>query len=243
MRAIFAVGDSRSAAKYLAGQWALISYAYWGTSWLDNLDTALAVFAGLVIDCGAFTIWQRELKGEAKPGAINVETYARFLLEEAPPHEWALSFDVIGNGPASMRQHLQLMGLLGEKRNIVPVYHEGDSLDLLDAYIATSDLVALGRTDGRRSERKTFEFYDAVFNRHPNGVFHALGNSSPTTIEPYPFASFDSTGWQRNAAYSNALPWPYNRVSKDLRIRAHIEAITTIAHRPIRQLSLGLGAA
>ena len=240
MRAIFAVGDARSAARYLTGEWALISFAYWGTSWLRGIEDALVSFAGLVVDSGAFTIWNRELTGKAQPGALTVETYARWLLEEAPPHECALSFDVIGDGEASLRQHLSLLRLVGDRRNIVPIYHEGDDPCLLDTYVASSGLVALGRTEGRRSERKTLDFYDFCFNRYPEGKFWGLGNSSPKTLEPYPFDRFDSTGWQRNAAYSEALGWPWNRTSKDLRIRAHVEAIKTITHRPSRQLSLSL---
>lgn len=237
MRAIFAVGDARSAAKYLPGRWALISYAYWGTSWLEGIEKVASTFAGLVIDSGAFTIWNREQSGKAPPGGITVESYAEFLTKEAPQHAWALSLDVIGNAEASMAQFARLRALL-PSRNIVPIYHEGDPIEHLDAYCAASDLVALGRIEGRRSERKSLEFYDTVFNHCPGGKFHALGNASPATLELYPFDSFDSTTWQRNAAYSNALGWPYNRCSKDTRIQAFLEATETIAYRPARQLSL-----
>lgn len=238
MKPIFAIGDAPTAGRYLVRQWGLISYAYWGTSWLRGIDKVLPQLTGLVLDSGAFTIWQRELRGQAPPGGLNVETYARWLVEVAPSHNWALSLDVIGNGRASMAQYQQLRALVGNKSNLVPVWHEGDDLDLLDSYVASAPLVALGRTDGRRNKRKSFEFYDEAFNRFPEGKFHALGNSDPETLEPYPFESFDSTGWQRNAIYSEKHGWPWNRASKDTRIKAYVEAVCTISHRPAKQLSL-----
>jgi len=64
-------------------------------------------------------------------------------------------------------------------------------------------------------------------------VFHALGNADPRQLEHYPMASFDSTGWQRDAGYSASKPWPLNRVPADLRMQCYIEATETIAHRPL----------
>jgi len=91
---------------------------------------------------------------------------------------------------------------------------------------------------GKAGVKKTFAFYDEVFNRYPSGKFHALGNANPLTLEPYPFTSFDSTGWQRDAGYSNDVGWPYNRCTRTTRMLAYIEATTTIEHRPPRQLGL-----
>lgn len=250
MRAIFAIGDIASARKFLKGRHALMSFAYWGTSWLKGIEKYAHEFASLVIDSGAFTIWNREQSGKTPSGVITLETYADFLKWEAPPHEWALSLDVIGNAQASLDQYIALVELMKQprevdgqivlppERKIVPIYHEGDPLEHLDTYVAMSDIVAIGRIEGRRSKLRTFEFYDLVFNRYPNIRAHALGNSSPDTLEPYPFEFFDSTGWQRHSAYSNALGWPYNRCSKETRIVAHIEAIETISYNPPKQLSL-----
>lgn len=237
MIAIYSIGDAPSAGRYLEGRWGLISFAYWGTSWLRGIEKVLPKLGNLVVDSGAFTIWNGERTGKLEPGRLSLESYARWLSEEAPPHAMALSFDVIGDGRASMLNHQRLCQLL-PGRNLVPIWHEGDDLDLLDSYVASSEVVALGRIEGRRSKPKALEFYDAAFNRHPDARFWALGNSTAETLEPYPFYCFDATGWQRNAAYSEKHGWPWNRCSKDTRIRAHVEAISTIAHRPDRQLGL-----
>ena len=252
MRPIFAIGDLATARKFLRAKHVLMSFAYWGTTWLRDMDKHAHEFASLVIDCGAFTTWNREQSGKAPQGVITLETYADFLKWEAPAHEWALSLDVIGNAQASLDQYIALVELMRQpreeggailmppERKIVPIYHEGDPIEHLDAYCSMADIVAVGRIEGRRSKTSSFEFYDLIFNRFPDRLFHALGNSSPETLEPYPFAFFDSTGWQRNAGYSNALGWPYNRCSRETRIVAHIEAIETISYKPTGQLTLKL---
>lgn len=228
MKSYFAVGDSHTAIKFLAGHRMLISFAYVGSSFLPVLAVGQIAKAasGLMIDSGAFTAWRK-----GKP--IDLEAYEAWLAK-APPHEAAIGLDVIGDASASMTNWQRLRKTYP---SIVPVWHEGDPIEHLDEYAARAPLVALGRIEGRRNEMKTLEFYDAAFNRHEHR-YHALGNANPVQLEPYPFDSFDSTGWQRDAAYSNAAKWPYNRCAKDTRLRAYIEATETISFRPAKQLTL-----
>lgn len=229
MKAYFAVGDSHTAIKFLAGHRMLISFAYVGTSFLPALAVGPIATAasGLMIDSGAFTAWRK-----GKP--IELEAYEAWL-STAPAHDAAIGLDVIGDAGASMVNWQRLRKSFPA---IVPVWHEGDPIEHLDEYVAGSPLVALGRIEGRRNEQKTLEFYDAAFNRHEHR-YHALGNANPVQLEPYPFDSFDSTGWQRDAAYSNSARWPYNRCLKETRLRAYVEATETIEHRPPKQMSLG----
>jgi hypothetical protein len=230
MKAYFAVGDGRTAQRLLSGHRALMSFAYIGTSWLP-LKEAIAVAAvatGVMLDSGAFTAWK-----QGRP--ISLGAYADWLTEDHFPRDHALSLDVIGDADASMRNFRQLSELV---TGIVPVWHEGDPLEHLDEYVARSPLVALGRLAARASEQKTLEFYDAAFNRHEAHRFHALGNGRPTTLERYPFDSFDATSWQRDAAYSNAARWPFNRCTKETRMRAHIEATETMEFVPSKQMHL-----
>lgn len=229
MKAYFAVGDSHTALKFLAGHRMLISFAYVGTTFLPAKAVAEIASAstGLMIDSGAFTAWRKR-----KP--IDLDAYVAFLAK-APTHDAALTLDVIGDADASMANWQTLRrSILG---NVIPVWHEGDPIEHLDEYVAGSALVALGRIDGRRSEQKTWEFYDVAFNRHEH-AYHALGNANPVQLEPYPFESFDSTGWQRDAVYSNAARWPFNRCAKETRLRAYIEATETIEHRLPKQTTI-----
>lgn len=226
MISYFAAGDGRSALKHLGGLHVLVSFAYVGTSWLtaSEFSELGSRCAGMMIDSGAFTIWR-------KGGTIELESYLSWL-STVPRFDWAIGLDVIGDAEASVRNYDAARKI---EPRIVPVWHEGDPVEHLDHYVHHAGLVGLGRIAGRRSEPKSFEFYDEAFNAHPGAKYHALGNANPATLEPYPFASFDSTGWQRDAAYSNAAKWPLNRCSKDTRIRAYIEATLSIEHRPPKQ--------
>ena len=229
MKAYFAVGDSHTALKFLDGHRMLISFAYVGSSFLPmkSVPDIARAASGLMIDSGAFTAWR---KGKS----IDLNAYVDFLRDQQL-YDSALTLDVIGDADASMANWSCLHGSFPA---IVPVWHEGDPVEHIDEYVAHSPLVALGRIAGRRSLQKTLEFYDAAFNRHEH-AYHALGNADPNQLEAYPFESLDSTGWQRDAAYSNSKGWPFNRCTKETRLRAYIEATETIEYRPPKQTTLG----
>ena len=234
----FVVGWTvKAAVKILAGHGVLISYALVddGQVTLDQLRSFVSAGCELVFDNGEFSRWKTGRKTDG-PKFYN---WLRSLDGEGIPWKWAVALDVIGDANGT-RENWR--GVLSDHSDIsqklVPVFHEGDPWDLLDEYDPTNRLVALGRIEGRKSKYKTFDWYDHAFNRHPTMVAHALGNASPDTLEPYPFASFDATSWDRSAAYSHALGWPFNRCSRELRMRAYVEAAETIEYRPSKQLGL-----
>lgn len=227
----------RLALDLLAGRGVLVSYALVEEGRVKLADLVAFSNAGcdLVFDNGEFSRWK---SGRPTDGPAYY-AWLRALDAAGVRWRWAVALDVIGdaegtraNWRASQRDYADLLPRL------VPVFHEGDPWGLLDEYEPQSRLVALGRTEGRESKRKTFEWYDGCFNRHPEMRPHALGNASPETLEPYPFASFDASSWERNAAYSNAHGWPFNRCSKRLRMQAYIEAAETLEYRPAKQLGL-----
>lgn len=253
MKPIFAVGDPHTATRLLAGHSILVSHAYLGDKptadvpnpkrkpdeWIPwaNLIALLAVASEAWCDSGAFTYWQRALKG--KPGlAVTVETWAAFIVENFHFFAFFVALDVIGDARATLRNWVRLLELVPPEMHgkLVPVWHEGDPAEHLDAYDPGARIVGLGRTDGRQGGAKgralTFAFYDAAFNAYPDGAYHLLGNCNPETIEPYPARSFDATTWQRDSAYARSHGWPWGRVSKETRMRAYIEAICGIEHRP-----------
>lgn len=229
------------ALRLLAGRGVLVSYALIeeGRITTSHLRALAAAGCDLVFDNGEFTRWKsgRPTNGPA------FYAWLRSLDEAGIPWRWAIALDVIGdahgtrtNWRRALREYPDL------SPRLVPAFHEGDPWDLLDEYAPTERLVALGRTEGRKSKARTFEWYDDAFNRYPDMRPHALGNASPETLEPYPFASFDASSWERNAAYSNAHGWPFNRCTKETRMRAYIEAAETIEYRPPKQLGLRLVA-
>ena len=238
IRPFFVVGWTvKLALRLLAGKGVLVSYALIEDGRITTADLRAFCAAGcdLIFDNGEFSRWK---SGRPTNGPAYYD-WLRGLDGEGVRWLWAAALDVIGdaegtraNWREAQREHADLLPRL------VPVFHEGDPWDLLTEYEPERRLVALGRTEGRASKRATFTWYDEAFNRHPEMRPHALGNASPETLEVYPFASFDATSWERNAAYSNAHGWPFNRCSKELRMRAYIEAAETMRHVPARQLGL-----
>jgi hypothetical protein len=234
VNAYFAIGDASTAARMLAGRRVLFSFAYVGSRWLqpERLAECCAAAQSVRIDSGGFTAWK-----QGRP--IALEDYVAWLQNEAPAFEQAFALDAVGDHHETRRRYRALLELAPSLASrVIPIWHEGAPFEYLDEYVAHAPVVGLGRIAGRSSEQKTLAFYDETFNRHPDGKFHALGNADPKTLEPYPFESFDATSWQRDAAYSNAARWPFNRCTKETRMRAYIEATETIEYRPPKQMAI-----
>ncbi len=227
------------ALRMLAGRCVLVSYdlIVQGRVKIHHLLALVAAGCELVFDSGAFQAWKLGRPMDA-PAYV---AFLRGLAERGITWRWAVATDVIGDAEGTRRNWRALLREAPDLApKMVPVFHEGDPWDLLEEYEPESRLVGLGRTKGRNSKRATLEWYDACFNRHPAMRPHALGNASPDTVPLYQFRSFDASTWERDAAYSNALGFPYGRVSKETRMRAYIEAFDTFEYRPAKQLSLCL---
>jgi len=240
IRPYFVVGWTVNCAlRVLAGHGVLVSYALVeeGRITLAMLRAFGAAGCELVLDNGEFSRW----KSGRPTNEDGFYDFLRRLDAEGIPWRWAVALDVIGDAEGTRERWRRVLANHRDLApRLVPVFHEGDPWNLLDEYEPEARLVAMGRVEGRKSKGATFDWYDAAFNRHPAMRPHALGNASPETLEPYPFASFDASSWERNAAYSNSHGWPFNRCSRDLRMRAYVEAAETIEHRPAKQLGLAL---
>lgn len=192
----------------------------------------------LVFDSGAFQAWTKGV-------AMDVPAYVNFLRSldaEGIPWLWGAAPDVIGDESATRKGWESLQSTAPDLcGKIVPVFHEGDSMSLLDSYEPGRRLIGLGRTDGRKSKKASLAFYDDCFNRHPDLEAHALGNAAPELLSPFPIKSFDACTWERGAAYSNALPFPYNLCSRESRMKCYVEGFDSIWHAPPEQLSLRFG--
>lgn len=244
MIAYFAVGAGSVAVRLLEGRAALVSFASIGSFVsLNHLDSLRAKCSKMFLDSGAFSAW-------TKGTPIDIARYIAFVHERGSMFDVIASLDeipAIGQcAPAADRSLANWRAMRDSLHQyadrIIPVHHEGDPVDVLDAYVdAGARLIGLGRTLGRRSKPLSLDFYDQVFNRHPLHAFHAFGNGDPQTLEPYPFESFDCSSWERDAGYSNKHGFPWCRVAKETRMRAYVEALSTIEHRPPKQAPLQFG--
>ena len=250
IRPYFALGWAVNVAlRVLAGQGVLVSYALLCETrdkhgrpekprvHLDHVRALAAAGCDLVFDNGEFSRW----KSGQPTDEAGFYAFLRLLDAERIPWTWAIAPDVIGDAEGTRERWRRILREQPDLvPRLVPVFHEGDPWDLLREYEPETRRVALGRIEGRKSKKATFEWYDECFNRHPDMVAHALGNASPETLEPYPFESFDATSWEQNAAFSNDKGWPFNRCTKETRMRAWVEAANTIEYRAPKQPGLRL---
>lgn len=224
MRAFFAVGDGATAVRMLGGRRVLVSFANLGV-WITeaHVEQLEKTSPEILYDSGAFTAWN-------SGRTIALAEYDAFIERRHGQGRRFLALDVIGSLEQSIAQYELLRARFGEV--IVPVWHEGEPLDALGAYLERAPVVAIGRTAARRQPRAvTLTLYDEVFNAFPSAKLHALGVGRPELLEPYPWDSFDATSWQRDAAYSASLGWPYSACSKETRMRAYVEATEAIRYQ------------
>jgi len=234
MQAFYAVGSSTAALRHLSGRSALCSFAYFDRTWnLDVAERLRARCTAMFLDSGAFTAWSK-----GKP--IDLGEYVAFVAEHANNWDLFAALDDIEDPRASLANWHAMRAKLPElTARIVPVFHEGEPIEVLDEYLGhDAPAVGLGRTEGRRSKQKTLEFYDACFNRHPKARFHAFGCGERLLLEPYPFHSFDCSTWERDSTYGNKHGWPWCAVSKETRMAAYVEAFGTIRHVPTAQQTI-----
>lgn len=164
----------------------LVSYPYFDAQVTAILDRVRAVGpVQLLVDSGAFTAWK-----SGKP--IDLARYCAFLrgLPVAPWRYFTL--DVIGDGPASMRNYETL---LGRGFSPVPVFTRGEDVAMLDRYYETSDLVAIGGLVSRHNQPKPYlKFLQPhLAGRH----YHALGFTALEWIKSLRPYSVDSSSWTR----------------------------------------------
>jgi len=230
MDAFFAVGSAPAALRHLAGRRALLSFAYLDRFWTmaDAVKLRAACIA-MFLDSGAFTAWTRGTP-------IDLGAYLAFVEAHGAMWDHVAALDSIDDWRQSVANWRAMLDR--SARPVVPVYHEGEPIEVLDDYVAGAPYVGIGRTEGRRSKRKTLELYDDVFNRHPTARLHAFGCADPECLEPYPWASFDSTTWERDSTYAAKHGWPWGRVSKATRMAAYVEATDGIEHRPPKQRTI-----
>lgn len=214
-------GGVTLAKRVLRNKPVMISHAYVN----KNIDQLLSVVGPVVIDSGAFTLWN---KGVVMTPQY-IQRYLKFVQDYRERLSWAVSPDQIGDAQVS---YDRWVGLTAQGHDLVPVYHEGDPVAHLHTYNPNERLVALGRIEGRRSPPKTMAFYDLAFSLYPQGRFHALGVCHPRYLEPYPFESFDAVTWHIDSNHTHDHPWPWNQCDPITRYRAYIEAIDKIQHRP-----------
>ena len=186
-------GKRTEASGFLAGRHALVPYPR-----PEDLGAALEVCKTIVLDNGAFTVWQQG-------GRLDVDGYTAWVesVWQHPTFAWALIPDVIDGNETDNDAMLAdwPMRIPG-----VPVYHLHESLDRAELLAETWPIVALGSSGQwnrpgseswwRRIEQVMGVMCDA--EGRPKCKLHGLRMLDPAIFHRLPLASADSTNAAQN---------------------------------------------
>lgn len=199
---IYLAGGQLGWREQLEGHHLLVSYA---EPQQLRLLTAGWDVPGYYLDSGAFTVWRQGR-------AIDLAAYVEFIKRHEHLLAGYIALDVIPGEPGRMpteeeakiatdktMANLDLMRVAGLKP--IPVYHEGEPIEVLDEYVRQGhDLIALGGT-ASRGRPEMVDWLLPLFERFPEQKFHGLAMTQARIIRHLPFYSVDSTSWLNFARY------------------------------------------
>lgn len=200
---VYLSGPQRSWRAELEGHHLLVSYAEarqcalltegWDVpGWLVDSGAFTAWTKGRPIDLAAYIGFCQGLEARAAAGTLNLDGY--------------LALDVIPGEPGRMPTEEEARWATGKSlENLaamraaglrpIPIYHEGEPVEVLDHYVAEGhEVIALGATFSR-GKPTLIDWLDPIFKRHPGQRFHGLAMTQRRVIEGLPFDSVDSTTW------------------------------------------------
>jgi hypothetical protein len=186
----------------------------------------------VMLDSGAFTVWQAQQKGKAVE-AIDLVAYGDFIEANRDVFFAWFNLDVIGDAAASKvnAEALKARGLAP-----IEVWHSGSSLEELAVLVAEDHaIIAIGGSVGM-SEKKRAEVFAQVFERFPQQNFHFLGGSSKL-LNVFDWFSADSTGWLACRKYGAVIdaegqhkaPAEMNGIEAMARSCAYLSSLEAVA--------------
>jgi hypothetical protein len=163
---------------------------------------------GWMLDSGAFTAWKKRTE-------ISLDEYMFFIEDHAHLLDCYVALDVIPGQPgrlptedeakyATERTIQNLDRMVAAGFHPVPVYHEGEPIEILDEFVYRGfDLIALGAT-ASRGRPSVVHWLLPIFERYPEQKFHGLAMTQQRLLEWFPFYSVDSTTWLNLQKYGLA---------------------------------------
>lgn len=190
----FAGSNTPTLTEPLVGRPILVSYAdvRGRRSWWNNTLRLLLeakAFPFVVLDSGAFAVQSSGI-------SIDVEAYAAFAAEFQGLFDVVVNLDSIAGDLEESRRNLATLRAAGVRA--IPVFHEGEPVEELEAMLEESDFIGLGfarvgpRLKNKAPERRrwleeTFERVGARAKIH--------GFAMTRHADEFPFYSVDSTTW------------------------------------------------
>lgn len=168
----------------------LVSFPYMSPGVIEQLRQC-GPNLRLLLDCGAYTAWT-----SGKP--IDLDEYCRFL--EAPPVPlWRyFALDVVGDPEATWRNYEVML-----KRGFrpLPIMTPGESLETMDRYYETSDVVGLGGLNALKPSRK-HNYVRTVMAHAAGRKVHLLGYTTLDHLKALRPYMCDASSWESGARYA-----------------------------------------
>jgi hypothetical protein len=175
--------------------------------------------AHIMLDSGAFSAWKTG-------GVLDIYEYVAYIKRSHIGKYVVL--DVVGDPEATAANQVIMEN---DGLYPIPVFHINSDMSILDELAAKYRYIALGGTVGKsRTEREIF--FDEVFERCPDTLFHGLGMTMTDLMRKYPWASVDSTTWltgKKNARLvtdRGQIP-----ISRDLSVSERVRANVSYFNR------------
>lgn len=200
VRIYFAGMNGARLAAALEGRDVLISYAdvirrpgVWSRDILPRLERG--AFRSAILDSGAFTELSERLRGKANPLHVDLEEYGRFALDHRHLFSEIVTLDDIAGDLERTRRNTAYLESIGLE--VVPVFHQGEPWEILEAYVQRSSRVGLGvqRTSSGSPAAGAFEWTAEALERIPDGIsVHGFGMTRFARRLPR-LDTTDSTTW------------------------------------------------
>lgn len=167
----------------------LVAYPYMKENAIQSLQD-IGGDLEFLLDSGAFTAWKAGKE-------INVDDYCNFI-EKLPITPWRyFNLDKIGDPHGSMENY-QTMIKRGFKP--LPVFTRGESVDYIDEYYKTSDVLGIGGLVGTKGNKG---FVKGVMKHIGNRKVHWLGFTSSDYVNHYKPYMCDCSSWSYATRYGD----------------------------------------
>lgn len=159
----------------------------------DNLARYRDTFESMALDLGAYMLMTEERRmGRRFTDAereARMEKAIAFAVAHGEGYDWVSHYDDVTGGADGNWRNYERCKAAGIPR-LMPVFHQGEPLDLLRAYVKDSQYVGLGF---QRPIKDDLAWLDLCFAEIPEGKW--VHGFAMTDYLRFPFTSADSKTW------------------------------------------------
>lgn|GEM_PF-1074399 len=203
----------------------LVAYPYLQAGMIEAL-AGCGPHLRFLLDCGAFTAW-----AGGKP--VDLDAYCK-SIETMSVRPWRyFALDVIGD-PEATRRNYEVM--LSRGLTPVPILTPGESLDVMDEYWRTSDVVGVGGLNGLGHRKHGY--VKAVMRHAAGRRVHLLGYTGLSYIKAHRPYMCDASSWESGARYGSFLLYMGHGRTRQLKKTEFADRPSTEVLERIRALGM-----